>query len=169
MGSDVYGLPSRKTYPDSQVFLLDAAKVQTSFHSCKFFCTFLLTTALFPSFFLPFDVNQGGHKAFFTLFSPFPLTFSPFFFVSSRRMCTFAGCLDSLQRLMSHILLVKRTFTNVIFSIWISQIQALEDTQPKRPHWVYCTLPLWASSIYLGVGYRVAYPSARQCESPDAG
>ena len=35
----------------------------------------------------------------------------------------------------------KRTFTNVIFSIWISQIQALEDTQPKRPLWVYCTLP----------------------------
>ena len=41
-----------------------------------------------------------------------------------------------------HILLVKRTFTNVIFSIWISQIQALEDTQLKRPLWVYCTLSI---------------------------
>ena len=44
-----------------------------------------------------------------------------------------------------------------------------EDTQQERPLWVYCTLPLGASSIYLGVGYRVAYPSARQCESPYVG
>jgi len=39
---------------------------------------------------------------------------------------------------------------------------------------VYCVVKhliqgVGISAIYLGVGYRVAYPSARQCESPDAG
>ena len=33
-----------------------------------------------------------------------------------------------------------------------------EDTQQERPLWVYCTQLIGASSIYLGVGYRVAYP-----------
>ena len=28
-----------------------------------------------------------------------------------------------------------------------------EDTQPKRPRWVYCTLFIIIDSIYLGVGY----------------
>ena len=87
----------------------------------------------------------------------------------SKIISIFAADSGSPQGWAGHYFCGKRTFTNVIFSIWISQIQALEDTQPKRPHRVYCTLPWWASSIYLGVGYRVAYPSARQCESPDAG
>ena len=34
-----------------------------------------------------------------------------------------------------------------------------KETQPERPHWVYCTLSvlLTTVSICLGVGYRVAY------------
>ena len=54
---------------------------------------------------------------------------------------------NSPQGWASHNLLVNRTFTNVIFSIWISQIQALEDTQQKRPLWGYCALSvlIWQS------------------------
>ena len=59
-----------------------------------------------------------------------------------------------------------RTLSSTIES---RKFKVQEDTQPERPHWVYCTLPLGASSIYLGVGYRVAYPCTRQCESPIVG
>ena len=54
-------------------------------------------------------------------------------------ICSDSG---SPQGWAGHVFVVKRTFTNVIFSIWISQIQALEDTQLKRPLWVYCTLSI---------------------------
>ena len=48
----------------------------------------------------------------------------------------------------------KRTFTNVIFDVLISQIRTLfEGTQPKRPRWVYCILlqyiMAWANSSCL--------------------
>ena len=42
MGSDVYGLPSRETYPDSQNLRSDAAKIRSIFESSKYFGTFLL-------------------------------------------------------------------------------------------------------------------------------
>ena len=36
MGSDVYGLPSRETYPDSQNLRSDGAKIRSYFESSKF-------------------------------------------------------------------------------------------------------------------------------------
>ena len=36
-GSDVYGLPSRETYPDSQIFRSDGAKIKTYVESSKLF------------------------------------------------------------------------------------------------------------------------------------
>ena len=36
MGSDVYGLPSRETYPDSQNFRSDGAKIKTIIESSKY-------------------------------------------------------------------------------------------------------------------------------------
>ena len=40
MGSDVYGLPSRETYPDSQNLRSDDAKIRSYFESSKYFGTF---------------------------------------------------------------------------------------------------------------------------------
>ena len=50
--------------------------------------------------------------------------------------------------------------------------QASGENATERPLWVYCTLSVHFErmvSIFLDVGYRVAYPDARQCESPTMG
>ena len=59
MGSDVYGLPSRETYPDSQNLRSDGAKIRSIFESSKYFGTFfisrrffLLSSSLFPILFV---------------------------------------------------------------------------------------------------------------------
>ena len=47
MGSDVYGLPSRETYPDSQNLRSDAAKIRSIFESSKYFGTFFVAERFF--------------------------------------------------------------------------------------------------------------------------
>ena len=71
-------------------------------------------------------------------------------------------------------ILEKRTFTNVIFYRRISQIQAQEENATERPRWVYYTLPapiVMADKCNISRRglTRVAYPCARQCESPTVG
>ena len=60
MGSDVYGLPSRETYPDSQNRCSDGAKIRSIIESSKYFGIFfiarrffLLSSSLFPILFVP--------------------------------------------------------------------------------------------------------------------
>ena len=60
MGSDVYGLPSRETYPDSQNLRSDGAKIRSIFESSKYFGTFFIarrfflqSSSLFPILFVP--------------------------------------------------------------------------------------------------------------------
>ena len=43
MGSDVYGLPSRETYPDSQNFHSDGAKIDIIIETSKFSGIFFLS------------------------------------------------------------------------------------------------------------------------------
>ena len=58
-----------------------------------------------------------------------------------------------------HNMLVKRTFTNVIFGCWISQIQDQKIRNRTSTLGVLHSVRFYtAVSIYLGVGYRVAYP-----------
>ena len=59
MGSDVYGLPSRETYPDSQNLRSDGAKIRSIIESSKYFGTFfvaerffLQSSSLFPILFV---------------------------------------------------------------------------------------------------------------------
>lgn len=59
-------------------------------------------------------------------------------------------------------------------STWESRkFKVQEETQPKRPLWVYCTLS--AAGVADGFNMsrrglsRVAYPCTRQCESPHVG
>jgi hypothetical protein len=47
MGSDVYGLPSRETYPDSQNLRSDGAKIRSIFESSKYFGTFFIARRFF--------------------------------------------------------------------------------------------------------------------------
>ena len=60
-----------------------------------------------------------------------------------------------------NILEAKRTLRNVFFYVRISQIQRPEETQPKRPLWVYCTLSAGVADSFnmsrRGLS-RVAYP-----------
>ena len=79
-----------------------------------------------------------------------------------------------IQDLRVKDILEKRTFTNVIFDIQISQIKASEENATERPRWVYYTLPtpvvkVDQCNISRRGLTRVAYPDARQCESPDVG
>ncbi len=46
MGSDVYGLPSRETYPDSQNLRSDGAKIRSIIESSKYFGTFFVFSYL---------------------------------------------------------------------------------------------------------------------------
>ena len=47
MGSDVYGLPSRETYPDSQNRCSDGAKIRSIIESSKYFGTFFVARRFF--------------------------------------------------------------------------------------------------------------------------
>ena len=77
MGSDVYGLPSRETYPDSQNLRSDTAKIRSIPISSKYFGTFfiarrffLLSSSLFSVYFRTFALvllllrlnNQDNQK-----------------------------------------------------------------------------------------------------------
>ena len=50
MGSDVYGLPSRETYPDSQNLRSDGAKIRSIIESPKIFGTFFVASPVFSAF-----------------------------------------------------------------------------------------------------------------------
>ncbi len=97
--------------------------------------------------------------------------FSIILFAVSYFLFNFAADSNSPKGQEGQILVVKgrlRTLSSVCES---RKFIVQEGTQQERPLRVYCTLfmLLWTPSIYLGVGYRVAYPEARQCESPDVG
>ncbi len=81
--------------------------------------------------------------------------------------------LDSLYGHEGSDLSGKRTFTNVIFDVRISQIQDQKRTQPKRPCWVYCTLfsrqERADTTIYHDVGYLELLILVKACESPHVG
>ena len=66
MGSDVYGLPSRETYPDSQNLRSDGAKIRRIIESSKYFGTFfvacrffLQSSSLFPILFVTLQLHSG--------------------------------------------------------------------------------------------------------------
>ena len=96
----------------------------------------------------------------------------PDFLVIPLFVCNFATDSDSPARVSGSDNIGKRTFTNVIFDVRISQIQD-QKRRNRNVHFgciVPWPLPLWPVSIYLDVGYlEVAYPETRQCESPDVG
>ena len=91
------------------------------------------------------------------------------FLKSSLYLCSDLNCPMGLD---SHIIFWKRTFTNVIFYLLISQItHSTEDTQPKRPLWVYCApsaifgrwyqyVSAWAISSCLSSGRAMREPAS---------
>ena len=99
------------------------------------------------------------------------VNFSVFFFVDSKKVCIFVPDSGSPQGWAGQTLVVKKdVYERYLLSSDLAN-QTYKKIRSRNVH-IGCIVPcslFGASSLYLDVGYRVAYPCTRQCESPTMG